>query len=213
MFADMGFNVIKVKVGKDPDRDVRAVEEVWRAIGDRASIRLDANQGYDVSTAIRAIRRIERICPIESVEQPVPRWDVEGLAEVRRAVRTPIMADEAIFGVHDVFKVARARAADIINIKIGKVGGIYPALKVAAVAESAGLKCAVGSNLELGIGAAAGLHFAASAIPVTVAGDLMIGPYLHERDIADRCLERLVMQGESVLPAGAGLGVEACAQW
>ena len=206
-FADMGFKVIKVKVGSEPDRDVRVVKEIWDAVGGRARLRLDANQGYDVPTAIQAMRKIEEICPVECLEQPIPRWNIEGLREVKRAIRTPIMVDEAIFGVHDAFKVAAAGAADIVNIKIGKVGGLYPALKVAAIAEAAGMKCAVGSNLELGIGSAAAIHFAASVPVVKIAGDLAIGPFLHERDLIEPGLTELISNGEALPPTGNGLGV------
>ncbi|MGE5483487.1 MAG: mandelate racemase/muconate lactonizing enzyme family protein [Ignavibacteriales bacterium] len=207
-FADRGFGVIKVKVGIEPERDVRIVREIWRAVEGKARIRLDANQGYDVTTAIQTMRSIEEFCPVECLEQPVRRWNLAGLAEIRKSIRTPVMVDEAVFGIHDALQVAATRAADIINIKIGKVGGIYPAMKVASIAESAGMKCAVGSNLELGIGSAAALHFAASARPVEIAGDLLIGPFLHERDIADPSLTHLVDGGEATVPSGTGLGVE-----
>lgn len=206
-YANMGFKVIKVKVGNELDRDVRVVREIWDTIGGKALLRLDANQGYDVSTAIQAVRRIEEFCPIECIEQPIPRWNVAGLAEVRKAVRTPVMVDEAIFGAHDAFKVAAAGAADVINIKIGKVGGLYPAMKVAAVAGAAGLKCAVGSNLELGIGSAAALHFAASQGVVELAGDLIIGPFLHVRDLVEPSLAGVVEAGEAIVPDSPGLGV------
>ncbi|MGB9868173.1 MAG: mandelate racemase/muconate lactonizing enzyme family protein [Bacillota bacterium] len=206
-YASMGFPTIKLKVGKDPERDVRLVRSVARALGGGVRIRLDANQGYDVSTAVRVITQLEETVELECVEQPVPRWDIEGLRTIRNKVRTPVMVDEAVFGPHDILRIAAAGACDVLNIKIGKVGGIWPAKKVAAIAESAGIHCAVGSNLELSIGSAAGLHFAASTSIVTYPSDLLIGPWLHEHDIVERSLADLIKDGFASVPEIPGLGV------
>ncbi|HHV79210.1 MAG TPA: dipeptide epimerase [Firmicutes bacterium] len=206
-YAAMGFRTIKLKIGKEPKRDVAIVEAVAKALGDGVAIRLDANQGYDVGTAVRVIREIEEKVPIESVEQPVPRWNLEGLKVIRSKVATPIMVDEAIFGPQDALKVITAGACDIVNIKIGKVGGIWPARKVAAIAGAAGVPCTVGSNLELSIGSAAALHFAAATAAVKFPSDLLIGPFLHEHDVTEKSLSEWFSDGYGLVPEVPGLGV------
>ncbi|MCL5046494.1 MAG: hypothetical protein M1598_06875 [Actinobacteria bacterium] len=210
-FARAGFRVIKIKIGKDPASDLALVDAVRTALreeGLNTPIRLDVNQGYDAGTAIRTLRAIEEAGGIESVEQPVRRWDLDGLKEVREALKTPVMADEAIFDLYDAAKVIRARAADIINIKVGKVGGLYKAKKIAALAEASGVACTVGSNLELGIGTMASLHFAASTKAVTYPSDLMLGPYLHTAEIVAGDVTSLVAQGAARVPETPGLGVD-----
>lgn len=206
-YVAMGFRTIKLKIGKDPGRDVNIVQKVSEAVGDGVAIRLDANQGYDVGTAVKVIREIEDTVRIESVEQPVPRWNIEGLKVIRSKIRTPVMVDEAIFGPQDALKVIAAGACDIVNIKIGKVGGIWPAKKVAAIAEAAGIPCTVGSNLELSIGSAAALHFATSTPAVKLPSDLLIGPFLHDQDITARSLKESFVDGYGLVPQTPGLGV------
>lgn len=205
-YARKGIKTIKLKVGNNPKQDVEVVREVRGAVGPQILIRVDANQGYDVSTAIRTIRKMEPY-DLELVEQPVKKWDLHGMAAVTAAVDVPIEADESMFILQDAMNIIKHRAADIINIKILKPGGLYPSKKVAAICEGAGITCLVGSMVEYGIGSVAGLHFAASTPVVRHACEL-VGPSLFRYDILqeDYSLNSFV-DGQMIVPDGPGLGV------
>jgi L-alanine-DL-glutamate epimerase-like enolase superfamily enzyme len=118
-----GFTVLKVKVGTSASGDVARVRVIRAAVGPGVRIRLDANQGWTPREAVRVIRGIEDAdLDVELVEQPVPRWDLDGLAWVSDRVDVPILADEAVFGVRDLVEVIRRRAADMVNVKLAKCG-------------------------------------------------------------------------------------------
>ena len=122
-----GFGCLKLKVGARAD-DVEAVSRVREAIGPDMRIRLDANQGWNVREAVRVIRALEdRGCDVELIEQPVAAADLAGLAQVTSAVDTPVMADESVFGVRDLVELIRRRAADLVNVKLAKCGGLTAA--------------------------------------------------------------------------------------
>lgn len=201
-----GFKTIKLKVGNEPSLDLEIIKEVRQAVGPDVLIRVDANQGYDVSKAIRTIRRMEKY-EIEMVEQPVKKWDLLGLARVTEAVDIPIEVDESMFTLHDALNIIKYRAADVINIKILKPGGLFPSKKVAALCEAEGITCLVGSMVEYGIGSAAGLHFAASTPSVQHACE-MVGPSLFSYDVLEEDLSfESFENGQMIVPDGPGLGV------
>jgi muconate/chloromuconate cycloisomerase len=176
-YVEKGFNTIKVKIGIDPKQDIKNVAAIRDAIGDEAQIRVDANQGYTADIAIKTLKKMERY-DLELIEQPVPRWDLSGMARVCKALDTPVMADESVFTPEDAVKVVKMEAADIINIKIMKPGGLYNAKKIAFIAESAGIPCLVGSMIETGVGTAASAHFACATknirYPCEFIGTMMV---------------------------------------
>lgn len=207
---NLGFETIKIKVGKDPVRDIRVVQSIRQAIKDNKKdvrIRLDGNQGYHVADAIKVIRELEETGDLESVEQPIEKWNIFGLKEIRSAVKTPIMADELVFSIHDMTNIIKIGCADIVNLKICKVGGIHQAKKIAGMAEAAGMTCTIGSNLELGIGIAASMHVAASTPVIVNPSDFICGAYLHEHDIVQTPMWDLVEDGKIKVSNAAGLGV------
>lgn len=211
-----GFRTVKVKVGKSPERDIALVNDIREIVNEAGvpvRIRLDVNQGYDVPTAIRVIRDLEKLGELEAVEQPTRKWDLFGLREIRDRVRTPIMIDETVFSPEDAMIAIRLGVADMINIKVCKVGGLYQSRKIAALAESAGMRCTVGSNLELGLGIAASLHFAASTPSVNMASDFTCGAYLHDRDITSSSIVSTISSGCAPVDSAAGLGVELESHW
>jgi o-succinylbenzoate synthase len=166
-----GFGVLKLKVGTDAAGDLARIRAV-RAAAPAATIRLDANQGWSPRDAVRVIRAVEDAdLGIEFVEQPVVKWDLEGLAWVSDRVETPIMADEAVFGIRDLTEVIRRHAADLVNVKLAKCGGLLPARTMIELARAHGLGVIVGSMMEtqVGVGAAAALV----AAPVAAAGALV----------------------------------------
>jgi L-alanine-DL-glutamate epimerase-like enolase superfamily enzyme len=197
-----GFSVLKVKVGTDAATDLDRIRAVCKAVP--AVIRLDANQGWTAREAVRIINGISAEgLPVELVEQPVPRSDVDGLAYVCAHVDIPIMADEAVFGVRDLTEVIRRRAADLVNVKLAKCGGLSVARTLIELAHAHGLGTCVGSMMEgpVGVGAAASL---VAAYPTTVVSDLDAAWWLASSPVLGGLSYR---DGAVRLPASPGLGV------
>ncbi len=203
-FAAEGFFDFKLKVGVDPAEDVARVKAVREALGDDVDIRVDANGGWTPNTAVKTIRAMERYS-LQLVEQPVPRWDVKGMAYVRDHVETPIMADESLHSISDALLLVEKEACDIFNIKFQRVGGLYNAKKILSIAEAADIECMVGSELETGVGTAAGIHLMASSKLFTIPSDL-IGPIHFKDDIVKQ--KFTVKNGYMEVPTEPGLGVE-----
>ncbi|WP_223068452.1 mandelate racemase/muconate lactonizing enzyme family protein [Paenibacillus caui] len=168
-YVQSGFNVLKIKVGKDPiDQDIERIKEIRSRVGNDIKIRLDANQGWQVKEAVKSIRRMEDLgLNIELVEQPVKAHDLEGLKAVTDAVDTLIMADEGVFSPAHALQLLQLRAADLINIKLMKSGGIYKAQIINQMAEEYGVECMVGSMIESRVAVTAAAHFAASKKNIT----------------------------------------------
>lgn len=200
-----GWRILKIKIGReDPLADVEMVRRVREAVGPRISLRADANQAYDVKTAIRATRAMEAF-DLTFMEQPVAWWDLDGLAEVSTAVSVPVMADESCTTVRDAMAIAQRRAAQILSIYICSPGGLLNAKKIATVVEAAGLKAYVGGALEGPLGVAAALHFAAST-PVITYGCEQSGQFLLVDDVARSPIP--FRDGALLVPQLPGLGVE-----
>ncbi|WP_019241271.1 MULTISPECIES: dipeptide epimerase [Bacillus] len=164
-----GFNILKIKVGKDEiHTDLARIKEIRQRVGRSVIIRLDANQGWSTKEAISIIRKIEDLdLGIELIEQPVHKDDRRGLKTVTDSVDTLIMADESVFSPNDAFEIIRTRSADLINIKLMKSGGIYKASLISKMAELFGMECMVGSMIETKLGITAAAHFAASQKNIT----------------------------------------------
>lgn len=158
---DQGYNAIKLKVGRPNLGDVEHVAAVRELAGPDVAIRIDTNQGWDYSSAIS---NIEAMAPLnlQYSEQPLPYWDVEGLSRLRQQVNLPICADESVFDEYDALNLIRREAADILNIKLGKSGGISTSLKINTIAAAAGRKCMIGCFSESRLGLTAAAHLAMS---------------------------------------------------
>lgn len=163
-----GFSALKLKVGIDSEKDVERVKCIRNAVGKDMKIRLDANQGWEVDEAIRTIRRIEDLgLDVELVEQPVKARDFAGMKKVKDNVNTIIMADESLFTPKDAKDLLEMQAADLLNIKLMKCGGIYNALKIVDIAEQYGVECMLGSMVESKISLTAAAHLAAAKKAIT----------------------------------------------
>lgn len=158
-FKEMGFPFLKVKLGEQPSKkDVARIEAIRAAIGIDIPIRTDANQGwnyYDASYALNAMVDLN----IEHCEEPVPAANIRDQRRLTAESPIPIMADEAVFNHHDAQRILAENAADLINIKLGKSGGIENAMKIASICEAAGVYCQVGSFSESRLGISALVHF------------------------------------------------------
>ncbi len=180
-----GLTALKVKTGIEPQADLARVRAVREAVGPDFRVGVDANGGWSPRVAIQTIRRLADECNIFFAEQPVAPLDIQWLVDVRRNVPVPVMADESCYTLQDSMALARAGAADILSLYVGKGGGIGPARKMAAVAEAAGLTCTVGSNLELGVASAAMAHLAAACTGIGAEEfpcDIL-GPIAYEHDL------------------------------
>ncbi|WP_017602451.1 o-succinylbenzoate synthase [Nocardiopsis alkaliphila] len=154
-----GCATAKVKVaekGQGWREDVARVEAVRAAIGPSGRVRVDANGAWDVDTAVRMVRELDRF-DLEYVEQPCAT--LEELGEVRRRVDVPVAADESIRRAEDPMRVRAAEAADIVVLKVQPLGGVRAALRVA---RACGLPVVVSSAVESSVGLAAGVALAAA---------------------------------------------------
>lgn len=164
-----GFRTLKVKVGLDMDRDIQLLEAIRETLPD-ACIRVDCNQAYSVEDAISFIGRIAPL-EIQFIEQPVAASDPVGLVEVAESSELPIMADESVRSVGDIDSLATMGGVEMVNIKLAKCGGIFPATEMARRCQLHGLKAMVGCMSECEASISAGLHFALSQ-PCVEYGDL-----------------------------------------
>jgi o-succinylbenzoate synthase len=201
-----GFTTIKVKIGTEPHIDQERVRAIRQVIGDKVRLRVDANQGCQLSTYMSAFRRMDDL-DLEFIEQPLPVWDVEGLRQLCAALDTPILIDEGIYTPHDLMQLIRREAVDAVNIKVEKTG-LSGGKRIAAIAESAGLPCIVGSMIETGVGTAAGHHFATATPSVTHGCEILSPAYFFDDDvIVGNPYSTLPSDCAWPLPTGAGLGV------
>ncbi len=201
-FVAAGHQELKLKVGRSLAQDYDTLAAIRDAVGGEVKIRIDANMSWSVPAAIKWIRALEPF-DLQFVEQPVPDFDVRGLAEVRRAVSVPIAADEACTSVRSALELIRADACDVFVVYPSEAGGLTRAAQIAALAEAAGKWCAVGSWAELGIATTANVHLAASSTTFRFASDTH---YPLQR--ADVLAEPVPIEGGKVaVPREAGLGV------
>jgi L-Ala-D/L-Glu epimerase len=128
-----GFPVIKVKLGEDEKSDVARVQAIRKAIGKKIPVRIDANQGWDVKTAIKTLQALKDY-NIQFCEEPIPRWDFMNLGKVKRKSPIPVMADESCSDHHDAKRLIRLGACDMFNLKLGKSSGLLKAQKIIALA-------------------------------------------------------------------------------
>lgn len=164
-----GYRILKIKAGIDYREDIRAMKLIREAVGPKIRLRVDANQGYSVSDAVCALEGFKEY-DIQAVEQCLPHWDLEGSAFIRSKVNgIQIMLDESIHEPVDAARACRLGAADILNIKLMKCGGLYPAAKINAIAEANGVTCMVGCMLETKLAITAGLSLVAAKKNVTEA--------------------------------------------
>jgi len=215
LVAAEGIKTIKIKVGVDPKRDVEIVKTVRAAVGDAVDICVDANEGYQTpGEAVCAIREMEKQ-RLKYVEQPV--MGIERIAEVARAIDSPVMADESAWNAHDVMQINERRAAQIVSIYTTKPGGLYKAMEVAAVCRAAGIVCNVNGSVETGIGNLANIHLAAAAAAVTLSCVVpvstptawqrgQIGGIYYRDDLIAEPMQ--LVDGAIEVPTGPGMGID-----
>ena len=178
---ERGYETLKVKVGANPALDVARLAAVREAIGPNYAIRIDANQAWTPKQAVRILNQMqEKGLDIEFVEQPVTALDFDGMKYVTERSYVPVLADESVFSPDDALKIMQMRAADLVNIKLMKCGGIYNALKIASAAEVYGVECMIGCMLEAKISVNAAVHLACAKQIITKID--LDGPVLCSED-------------------------------
>jgi muconate cycloisomerase len=201
-----GFRSAKIKVGGGIEADRDRVKAVREAVGPAFGLRIDANAGYDVETAIKLARMVAPF-GLQLFEQPVAAADIAGLARVRRAANAEgviIMADESLLDHASLIDIIRADAADMVKVKVMKQGGFLNTRRMIATAEAAGMKCVVGHGFGLGINTMAEIMLAATSDNV-IDGLECVGPLKTSDDIVTHKLD--LGSGSLELPPGPGLGV------
>ena len=176
-----GYDCLKVKVGANPALDVERLSAVRRAAGDGVCIRIDANQAWRPREAVRILNEMQaKGLAIEFVEQPVKAQDIDGLRYVTEHSDVPVLADESVFSPEDAMRIMQTRAADLINIKLMKCGGLTNALKIASAAEVYGVECMIGCMLEAKISVNAAVELACAKSIITKVD--LDGPVLCSED-------------------------------
>jgi muconate cycloisomerase len=203
--AGLGIQTVKVKVGLDVDDDVARVSAVRDTIGPDARITVDANEGWSLPQARSAVDQMSAL-GVVAVEQPLNRRAWDASAALRRETGMPLMGDESIWTRADVIEAARTGAFDIVSLYPGKCGGLRRTVALADLAHGIGLAVSYGSNLELGIGAAAVAHTAAATrhLSSVVPADL-IGPLYFEATMVEDA--GFVGWRSATVPTGPGLGI------
>ena len=204
---DRGFYGAMIKIGTaDYRNDIARTVAAYETFGDSFPLVADANQGWDVETAIAYARGVEK-CNLLYLEQPVQSWDVEGMARIRQAVSMPISADEGCSTLHDAVNLVRAKAVDVFSVKITKNGGILRAKEIVDFAAANGIKIFFNSMLEEGITQAASLSLAAgTANMMTTIGHSFFSPLRLDGDITD--FETRVVNGIAQVSDAPGLGFQ-----
>ena len=201
----LGHRIFKIKTAAHPLRvDVERVRRIRETVGPGVALRVDANQGWDRPTALAAVRALEPY-GLDFIEQPLPRWDLDGMAELARRSPTPIMADESCGSEHDALAIARLGGVSILALKLTKSAGILGTMAIARIAQAAGMGCYVGCMIETSLGTAAYLHVALAASPVTWGCELF-GPLLLKGDVVRRPVS--YADGAILALDGPGLGVD-----
>ena len=198
-------NVFKLKIGKRPVRaDAAHVAAIKRALGDRASVRVDVNQAWSETDAVLGMRLLHD-AGADLVEQPIAAANHDGMRRLRAMNLVPLMADEALHGPLDAFRLAAGRAADVFAVKITQSGGLTGAQHVAAIAQAADVALYGGTMLEGAIGTIASAQLFAT-FPSLAWGTELFGPLLLTEEILATPLEYADFALR--LPAGPGLGIE-----
>lgn len=199
-FVAAGFGTLKIKTGVDATGELAAIGAIRAAVGPGVFLKLDANQGWDLPEATRFLEAAA-VHDIQMVEQPLPAWDLAGHAALRRRLPIPVMLDEGVHTASDALRAIEAGAADYVNIKLIKTGGLYPARDLAALCQAAGIACQIGT-LDSSIGSAAAAHLVHACPNIRFAE--INGPTRAARDIATGFR---VEAGQAIAPEGPGLGV------
>jgi L-alanine-DL-glutamate epimerase-like enolase superfamily enzyme len=203
-----GYFLFKCKIGTpDPAVDLANVEAIRNAIGSSTPFHVDANASLSYSDALQRLGKMAATNNLRLLEQPLPIWDLDGMARLSDVLGVPVMADESARSTHSVLEIVKRGAASVIDVKLAKMGGVHAARKIAAIADAAGIPLYAGGQVATSVGAATAAHFYA-AVPHLLGGDFQAGPggWLASDIVRDPLVIR---EGHALIPEdGPGIGVE-----
>lgn len=202
-YVEEGYRTLKVKVGRDIDQDARRLKAIRETVGPEIRLRADANMAWSRSTARRAIAALAPF-GLEYVEQPIPWYDIDGMAELSRGSDVPIAADESCTGVREAARLIDAGACEVLILYVSEAGGLTRAQQIVRMAESAGIACVLGTWAELGVGTAAATHLIAASRNFPFANDTHYP--LQSDDILTAMLP--IRNARLAVPTGPGLGIQ-----
>jgi len=203
-----GYREIKIKVGRDVEYDTSRIKEIRSAVGPDVKLRIDANQIWSVSTAIKAINKMAAY-DLQLVEQPTPYYDIDGLATVSRNVPVPITADESCTNFDSALKLIEKRAVAAFTVYPSEAGGLLKAKQIVELADAYGIWCVTGSWAETGIATMANAHLIAASRNFPFAADTHYGWY--QSDVLTSPLA--FANGKIAMTDKPGLGVELAADF
>ena len=204
-FVERGFRHLVLKIGNDPAHDLRNAEALRREFGDKIIIRVDANACLDYDSALNLLTKLEPF-DIETAEQPLPIWDIDGMAALARAIRMPVMADESVSTDHSLLEIIRKRAASSFQSKVAKNGGLHYMQRLWHVGAAAGLGINPGNHPSTSVATASVAHLCAAWPSPVMAGVFAVGV---SGALATDIVENPItpIDGEVPIPDGPGLGV------
>jgi len=202
---ERGYRHIRVKIGIDAAADVASVGALRKHFGDRVVLRADANGGMNFGDALRLLAKLEAF-DLDIIEQPLPAWDLDGMAALARAVRIPLSADESLTTPQSLLEISRKEAARVVQTKSAKNGGIHSIRRLWQLAETVGIGIFPGNHPSTSVNVAAVAHLAASW-----PGELLVGDFQTGADdmLGDDIVQApvRVSAGKVHVPQGPGLGV------
>jgi L-alanine-DL-glutamate epimerase-like enolase superfamily enzyme len=204
-----GYPAIKIKLGKNGKTDVLRIKTIREAVGNDIPLRIDANQGWAVDEAIETLQALA-VYDIQHCEEPIARWNFMRLLEIKKASPIPIMADESCGDEHDAERLIQLKACDYFNIKLGKSGGIFKALKMARMAEAANIHLQVGAMLESRLAMTAFAHYALCS-PMIVHFDFDTALMFKEDPVTGGIVYE--KNGVVKVPEVVGLGATINEEW
>lgn len=202
---DCKYHSIMVKVGGDPVHDGNRVLAVRDALGKEYPIIVDANQGYDMASAMKFIGIAKEAEPV-LFEQPIDAENIEGVADIRRKCGVPVSVDESLLSYRHAQEVIRVGAADVFSIKVCKNGGIRNSLQIIELARSRGIDILFNSMIEEGITQAASLNIALTVSNLYEYGHAYFSPLRLDADVTDYTSN--IVDGRVKAPTKPGLGIE-----
>ncbi len=198
---EQGYTGFKVKVGADPKKDLEILRVV-KEVAPGAFLWADANQGYDLGTALVQARKMEAL-EVDCLEQPVPANDWTGLRRIAQGTSVPIGVDESVFSAADLLQLIKLDACDVLVVKLSKMGGLYRGRLATQIAREAGLGI-LGSGLtESQLGLAAHVHML-SAYGGCAYADLNGPQFLADDPISGGIT---LQPGLAMVPTTPGIGV------
>jgi L-Ala-D/L-Glu epimerase len=202
-YFDKKFKVLKVKLGQNFDEDIERLVKLRERFGNKMTIRVDANQGYQVNEVVGFFEKTKKL-KIELVEQPTLVGTEGGVQALPLGIRKRLAADESLTDLGAAFQLAANKTYGIFNIKLMKCGGIAAALEIANVAKAANIDLFWGCNDESIVSITAALHVAFAAQNtryIDLDGSL---------DLAEDVVKSgfILKNGVMSLPKGKGLGLK-----